>query len=102
VANFMRIYMARARDVDANMRSSVVQVPHAVVMPTIVARTSSVTEEFMRLSTSWSWGYQVVYSRLTTIRRPPVSSLGSTTMVWLGAGMDPSTKPVSPKSCSHA
>jgi hypothetical protein len=92
----MRICMARARDVDANMRSSVFQAPRVVVMPTIVARMSSVTEEFMRMSTSWFWGYQAVYSGLTMIHRPPVSSLGSTTMVWLGAGMDPSTKLVSP------
>jgi ABC-type arginine transport system ATPase subunit len=50
----MRICIARALDVDANILSSVTQAARAVDAPTVVARTSSVIEELMMLSTSWS------------------------------------------------
>jgi hypothetical protein len=77
----MRICITRARELDAYIFSSDLQASRAVVIPTMVGRISTLREELMRLRTSWSWWYQLVYSGLTAILLPPFSSDGTTVMV---------------------
>ena len=75
-------------DLDANMRSRMIQAARAVGAFMMATSTSSVTVERNPLSTVWSRTYQVAYSRLTMTMRSPAADVEEISSS--GASIEPS------------